>query len=136
MHLDKCERGGHRAGCPQLLRALDRVRPRLHCFGHIHEAWGAERVRWKDGSGALGHGKVGEKTETIGILGASKDSGIQAPDDPEVVTRRGAYVDVSSGSSRPLEVGKETLLVNSSIRTLAYNAGHAGWLVDLELPRK
>jgi hypothetical protein len=20
----------------------------LHCFGHIHEGWGAERVRWKE----------------------------------------------------------------------------------------
>lgn len=32
------------AGCEELLAALARVRPRLHVFGHIHEAWGtAER---------------------------------------------------------------------------------------------
>jgi hypothetical protein len=136
MHLDKCANGGHRAGCPQLLRALDRVRPRLHCFGHIHEAWGAERVTWKDGNGEPGDGKVGEKTETIGTLEAAKNSGIQTPDDSDVIERRGAYVDVSSGSGRPLEVGKESLLVNSSIMTLAYRAGHAGWLVDLDLPKK
>jgi Icc-related predicted phosphoesterase len=37
MHRDKCFLQGTRAGCPQLLQALDRVRPRLHCFGHIHE---------------------------------------------------------------------------------------------------
>jgi Icc-related predicted phosphoesterase len=35
-HLDQTSRGIF-AGCPQLLQALDRVRPRLHCFGHIHE---------------------------------------------------------------------------------------------------
>jgi Icc-related predicted phosphoesterase len=31
---------GDRAGCADLLDALDRVRPRLHVFGHIHEGYG------------------------------------------------------------------------------------------------
>lgn len=35
-HLDETH-GGEFAGCPQLLQAINRVRPRLHCFGHIHE---------------------------------------------------------------------------------------------------
>ncbi|KAI1169397.1 Metallo-dependent phosphatase-like protein [Nemania serpens] len=34
------------AGCEVLRRHLWRVRPRLALCGHIHEAWGAERVRW------------------------------------------------------------------------------------------
>ncbi|KAJ7653791.1 metallophosphoesterase domain-containing protein 1 [Mycena rosella] len=34
------------AGCPALLAALWRVRPRLHVFGHIHAARGGERVTW------------------------------------------------------------------------------------------
>ena len=33
-------------GCYALLRALWRVRPRLHVFGHIHGGRGVERVRW------------------------------------------------------------------------------------------
>ncbi|TQV93430.1 hypothetical protein V2A60_010163 [Cordyceps javanica] len=36
-----------RAGCGHLLAAVARARPRLHCFGHIHEAWGAYLARWK-----------------------------------------------------------------------------------------
>ena len=35
------------AGCAGLLAAVERARPRLHCFGHIHGAWGAEVVTWK-----------------------------------------------------------------------------------------
>lgn len=31
---------GEAAGCPELTAALPRLRPRLHLFGHIHEAYG------------------------------------------------------------------------------------------------
>lgn len=32
---------GTSAGCDDLLEAIDRVRPRYHIFGHIHEGYGA-----------------------------------------------------------------------------------------------
>lgn len=35
---------GERVGCEDLTRALVRIRPRLHLFGHIHEAYGAAHV--------------------------------------------------------------------------------------------
>jgi Icc-related predicted phosphoesterase len=31
---------GEHLGCPALAEAVRRVRPRLHVFGHIHEAYG------------------------------------------------------------------------------------------------
>ena len=37
--LDKNARGEN-TGCEELCRALERVRPRLHIFGHIHEGYG------------------------------------------------------------------------------------------------
>jgi Icc-related predicted phosphoesterase len=37
--LDRVDRGGE-VGCEELRRALPRIRPRLHVFGHIHEAYG------------------------------------------------------------------------------------------------
>ncbi len=39
---DLCD-GGRRVGCGDLLRHLDRVKPRLHLFGHIHE----DRGEWR-----------------------------------------------------------------------------------------
>lgn len=38
-HGDLCS-SGHRAGCLDLLEAIQRVRPRYHVFGHIHEGYG------------------------------------------------------------------------------------------------
>lgn len=40
--------GHERAGCPHLFTAVARARPRLHCFGHIHEGWGARLVTWRE----------------------------------------------------------------------------------------
>jgi len=38
---DKCKGGGHRAGCVDLLRTIQkRVKPRAHVFGHVHEGAG------------------------------------------------------------------------------------------------
>jgi predicted phosphohydrolase len=34
---------GERAGCEELLKRVDVVRPRVHCFGHIHEGYGVTR---------------------------------------------------------------------------------------------
>jgi len=34
-------------GCPALLEATARVKPKLHCFGHIHEGYGASTVTWE-----------------------------------------------------------------------------------------
>lgn len=35
---------GKRVGSPELFSAIARTRPQLHCFGHIHEGWGAKLV--------------------------------------------------------------------------------------------
>lgn len=43
--MDDCAQGHQ--GCENLLRAVRRAKPRLHCFGHIHEGYGVEIVAWK-----------------------------------------------------------------------------------------
>lgn len=44
--LDVSKSGEH-CGCEKLAKALERVRPRLACFGHIHEGRGAAVMDWK-----------------------------------------------------------------------------------------
>ncbi|KFA48770.1 hypothetical protein S40293_01472 [Stachybotrys chartarum IBT 40293] len=36
-----------RIGCPHLLAAVAKAQPRLHCFGHVHNGWGAKLVTWR-----------------------------------------------------------------------------------------
>ncbi|KAE8859390.1 hypothetical protein P3342_010930 [Pyrenophora teres f. teres] len=39
---------GKHCGCKKLAEAVQRTKPLLHCFGHIHEGRGALRVSWAD----------------------------------------------------------------------------------------
>lgn len=41
--MDRVHRGGFHVGCEALTEALERIRPRLHVFGHIHEGYGTVR---------------------------------------------------------------------------------------------
>ncbi|KAF2865395.1 Metallo-dependent phosphatase-like protein [Massariosphaeria phaeospora] len=104
-------------GCEHLLRAVGRCRPRLHCFGHIHEGWGAERVVWGEGDGrVMGKEEVLVDREKV---------------EREKVEREGAaFVD-----ARELVFGKETLMVNASIMTVGYEPVQGPWVVDLDLER-
>ncbi|KAJ5455385.1 hypothetical protein N7475_010506 [Penicillium sp. IBT 31633x] len=103
-------------GCEYLLRAARRARPRVHLFGHIHEGWGAQRGAWDDAV------EGGVRLESV------------STDAEEMLENRGAFCDVSAGAERPLRVGEETLFVNASVNTVAYEARNAPWVVDLELP--
>lgn len=135
-HLDRTG-GGTYAGCPHLLRALDRVRPRLHCAGHIHEGWGAERVSWD----SKGPGLVGESTEILagtneGQMGVDAlTTGVIRPTDEDVISKRAAYLDMSDDGGKPLQHKSETLLINSCVVDLRYKPNYSGFLVDLDLSK-
>ncbi|GFF33102.1 metallophosphoesterase domain-containing protein 1 [Aspergillus lentulus] len=111
--LDTVVNGGS-VGCEGLFAAVKRARPRVHVFGHIHEGYGALRGEW-GADMTLGGTKV-------------------VCDEDRVREERGAYVDVSADSGRPLRFGEETLFVNASVLNERYRAVNAPWVVDLDLP--
>ncbi|KAL3423717.1 hypothetical protein PVAG01_05464 [Phlyctema vagabunda] len=103
MILDRCEDGN--AGCGKLLQAVHRARPLMHCFGHIHEGYGARRVSW-----------VGE-----GDLASSGETAPQGNRCPQQ-------------NSWPIEFGTQTLMVNAAIKDGGNRPRNAPWLIDLDLP--
>ncbi|KAL8869514.1 MAG: hypothetical protein Q9198_007863 [Flavoplaca austrocitrina] len=116
--LDRTSRGDD-VGCEHLLRAVRRCRPRLHCFGHIHEGWGAQRNNWIHGNSA-----------SLPV------------DQQQMLKDRCAYVNISqggidsplAGSNKPIVFGEETLFINAAIMDVNYEPVNAPWLVDLDLP--
>jgi hypothetical protein len=121
--LDATHRG-ESVGCQHLLRAARRCKPRLHCFGHIHEGWGAQRVRWKEGE------ELDVKIEEH--VQKSEDVHVNMED---VVASRTVAVDISKNGAMAVEHGKETLMLNASIMTVQYSPRNSPWLVDVELDR-
>lgn len=130
---DETTRNEH-VGCEHLLRAARRCRPRLHCFGHIHEGWGAERVRWNDSED--------EDKDVGGKWEECVESAEWIETDGEKMVEEGAvFLDLSRDGGvdkvgeKELVFGKETLMVNASIMSVTYKPWQGPWVVDLDLER-
>jgi len=118
-HLDLCARDGNRAGCEHLWRALERVKPRLHCCGHIHEGYGVEQVQWDDEKRKA---KVHD-TRTLSMTRVY-DNGTSY-DATELIT--------SAAQAGKARSSKSTILVNASILDERYKPTHSPILVRLNL---
>ena len=135
-----------RAGCPDLFEAIARARPRLHCFGHIHEGWGAKLITWRD--------QLTEKPSHFTDIDNDKSvlveklSGLrQSQFDTAEVKRlklikaeacrgeRCCTTTHCAGDANPLEFGKQTLFVNAAIEGTEEHPLQMPWLVELELLR-
>jgi len=99
---------GANVGCRALMRAASRARPLLYCFGHIHEAYGAEVVTWKDDKSQIGTDAIESKLSTPNTY----------PQPNKV----------------PVVFGQESLMVNAAIMNLNYKPTNSPWLVELDLP--
>ncbi|KAB2099829.1 hypothetical protein AG0111_0g11954 [Alternaria gaisen] len=119
--LDATTRGEH-VGCEHLLRAARRCKPKLYCFGHIHEGWGAQKVRWNN-NGHLDV-KIEEHVEFADAVPLDWET---------IMDERAASVDVGQGSDNAVEFGRDTLMVNASIMSVTYMPLNAPWLVDMDL---
>lgn len=118
-------RSGEHVGCEHLLRAMRRCKPRLHCFGHIHEGWGAQKIVWEEG---------GELDVQTPMQHVKSVEGLQV-DEQRMRDERAVYVDASRGGEQEVEFGRETLMVNASIMDVRYRPVQGPWLVDLDLER-
>jgi predicted phosphohydrolase len=108
-------------GCPHLLRAMARARPKIHCFGHIHEGWGAKLGTWNEKKTGADAGEVFEFEEDVRF------------DLEQAKVDRGVFVDCTENGEHELEFGKSTLFVNAAIKDVGYNTSQAPIVVDLDL---
>ncbi|KAL2162583.1 hypothetical protein VTH06DRAFT_7497 [Thermothelomyces fergusii] len=141
-----------RGGCDQLFAAVARSRPRLHCFGHIHEGWGSKLVTWRGdrASESPSHfsdidNAASTVIESLATLSPTKwDSPQEAleKEDRLVALRKQGYRATSHyyDSEDPLQApplmpGRQTLFVNAAVQSLDEGDGpQLPWVVDIGLP--
>lgn len=108
---------GSNAGCPHLRRAIERARPRLHAFGHVHSQWGAQTALWdQDEDDSTDDGYTMLPKPFIGKN--------------QIARQKAAYQNMSRTG---LEHGTATFFVNAAIMDEDGEPGNAPWLLDLDL---
>ncbi|KEQ69760.1 Metallo-dependent phosphatase, partial [Aureobasidium namibiae CBS 147.97] len=117
-------------GCPHLLKAVARAKPLVHCFGHIHEGWGAECVTWDEVLDTE-EKETMEQFKTQGWKKHVKEVERIEVVEKEVKKQRAVFV-----NGRDIKRGEQTLMVNAAIMDVGYSPVNAPFVVDLDLPMK
>lgn len=144
--LDETRWGGTRAGCDCLFRAIEHSKPRVHCFGHIHEGWGAYLATWKTVENQY-------NVTTASAIDADQSKfieeplprGYRFPKDPQAqqadielfkqrARDRAILLDVSDGENK-VKANEQTLFVNAAIMDTSYRPLQRPWLLDIDLPK-
>ena len=143
--------GRERAGCPDLFAAIARVKPRVHCFGHIHEGWGASLVKWRESQPSShiderpSHFTAIDNGNTILIekLASLRPSKYDSPADTRLKDfkmeqskqARCWTTSHCSDDEHSLKYGKQTLFVNAAVSGSGEDdAIQKPWLIDIDLP--
>lgn len=129
----------NRAGSPSLFAAVARAKPRLHCFGHIHEAWGAKVVAWRQHiSEEPSHytnidNDQSKVVESLATLRAGKFDTSELHEEKKA--RLSRYNEQGHcEATQPVEQD-QTLFVNAAIEGPREGIQQHPWVVELSLPR-
>lgn len=131
-----------RGGCEHLFAAVAAARPRLHCFGHIHEGWGAKLVAWR-GDSASEHPShfsdidngASVLVESLASLKPRKCDGPEEGLDKMIRALTVRETNHTSGAEHALIPGRNTLFVNAAIESLEPDTLQLPWIVNIDLPR-
>lgn len=138
--------GRERAGCSNLFAAVARARPQLHCFGHIHEGWGAKLVTWRHTpSENPSHftDVDNDRSFVVEKLAGLKQHRFDTLEAVQAKLKKMEHYSRErccttshcTGDANPLERGVQTLFVNASITGTEDHPAQKPWLIDIELPR-
>ncbi|PSR97196.1 Metallo-dependent phosphatase-like protein, partial [Coniella lustricola] len=148
--LDRTD-GRERAGCPRLFTAVARSQPRIHCFGHIHEGWGAKLVAWGEDVSKCGAGLSDSKEEPSHLTAIN--NGESCVIEALSTLQRGKFDDEDTARTKELKARKsseqrycgaslgsgsskqQTLFVNGAIQAKDGGPPQYTWLVEIDLMR-
>lgn len=133
-----------RAGCPDLFAAVARARPKMHCFGHIHEAWGARLVAWRDRPSEppshfthiddKGSVLVADLAALHALSHDDKTTACEKAKRLECCLKdRCSRTSHCADDEHPIQQERHTLFVNAAIKSLEEGQFQLPWLVDIDL---
>jgi Icc-related predicted phosphoesterase len=127
-----------RAGSPSLFAAVAQAKPKLHCFGHIHEAWGAKIVGWRptDIDNPTHFTAIDDdRSILIESLASLRVGKFDTPNSAaEKAARRGCY-DRQGYCTVAQPLGNDqTLFVNAATEGPSEGVQQHPWVVELDLP--
>jgi hypothetical protein len=132
-----------RAGCPFLFKAVAQTKPAIHCFGHIHEGWGAKLVTWRPKIDEPNHFNAIDNNQSVVVtkLAQKTPSQFNAPEDHQDKLMEAERYDLDrfyvtshcSGDKHPLRRGEQTLFVNAAIADDDGILTKKPFLIDMEL---
>lgn len=116
--LDDCDaHQDESVGCWYLRRAVMRVKPRLHCFGHAHKGYGAQRVKWR-------------------AMFDEEEAGLRLLPKEYVLNgsfRKRGYADLPANLCQQLRYAEQTLFVNAAVGDMRGGMDNVPWIIDLML---
>ncbi|KAG5985008.1 hypothetical protein E4U55_002115 [Claviceps digitariae] len=123
-----------RIGCPQLFAAVARQQPLMHCFGHVHNGWGAKVVAWKtELSDSPCHFTDIDHENSVLIDSLARSHGSDAGDTAATSQLGRSVRETSHCGQEEVILGQgKTLFVNSSVT--GDEGSQLPWVVDLMLP--
>lgn len=119
-----------RLGCPELFSAVARAKPKVHCFGHVHNSWGAKMAAWRE--------HISEHPSHFSDIDHGKSCTLQTlatVQNPE--NKRDASLVCYATYSSPEAVqreGMETLFINAAVQG-DHGLDQLPWVVDIDLQR-
>lgn len=128
-----------RAGSPSLFAAVAHAKPKMHCFGHIHEAWGAKVVAWRETLTETPSHLTdidNDRSELVESVASLRTTKFDTPESyGEKAARREKYDEQGCCTiTQPLD-HNQTLFVNAAIEGPADGLQQHPWVVELDLPR-
>lgn len=128
-----------RAGSPSLFAAVARAQPRLHCFGHIHSAWGARVASWRPTLSDVPSHFTDIDNERSHTVESSATLRPGKFDSPETLAEKEAKVQMydAQGHCEVREsLGEgQTVFVNAAIEGPKEGVQQHPWVVEIDLPR-
>ncbi|CAK7215036.1 hypothetical protein SCUCBS95973_002339 [Sporothrix curviconia] len=141
-----------RLGIPGLFQSVAKIRPQLHCFGHVHASWGAKLAAWRNatktaGAETMSHFTAIDHGQSTVLDTLQSFQRGKFDDDATFTTKVQRLADFEKQGCRPihgecdgrlkLDSGSRTytLFVNASTKDDEEEQLHLPWLLDLDLPR-